>query len=350
MVSHLISSLTKSLRGSGRSDHDGLAWIPPSPIQNRARAADFYDTCAAAVQEHRARPLNAPPADGRGHGKNDPRIVAYHAMRRMMQASHADTVRDIPDADLQPLALYAEAVGSDKVGFGRLLRRLDPSLQVAAIDARVTWIEAARASASAPAPMPDVDRPGESQDSPPITPDAALFMAAPPAATGMSDMSLAIPPGGMLTWVKGQTPAMWHEMAAHLDWTSSRVDPTTTAAVHWIALQDTCDRATALAFLARAVADGIEQQTHGHLDLNDSRLMMTALHRNLSYGFYKVANLAPPKHLGAEIFRLFRLGASDGPESRYALDPHTVGGVGDAPNAPPYQFRDGRPVVTDLPC
>ena len=201
MVSHLISSLTKSLRGSGPSGHDGLAWMPPSPIQNRARAAEFYVTCAAAVQEHRARFLNAPPADIRRHGKCDPRIVAYHAIRRMMQASHADTVRDMPDADLQPLALYAEAVGSDKDGFGRMLRRLDPSLQDAAIDARATWIEAARASTDAPATMPHADPPGESQDVSPIAPDAALSSAGPRAAPGMADMSVAIPPGGMLAWV-----------------------------------------------------------------------------------------------------------------------------------------------------
>jgi hypothetical protein len=346
MVPGLIASLKRRLTLADPGPATAFTPIDPSDIGDRARAETFFAYCAEATDPGTGLGKSSVPGAGSAQSRSHARLIAYQAMQRVLRESAVDSVADLPATDIQALALYAEAVQSDDQGFSRLLRRLDPGKHEVARHARAVWRdEQPPDRAEAVAPGPDGQPTDDPEDIDLEAIQAALVAPSgsmSPASGGGAPGLVPMPKGGLLEWIQTQTPAMWHELASNLDWTSVHADPRIVSVAHWIAMQQNCDRATAITLLARAVADRIDRTHHGHLDLSETQLLMSALHRNLSYGFYKCAELAPAASLGAEIFQLFRLHASDGPESRYALDPHVVGRLGTSQVSPPYRFDGSR--------
>jgi hypothetical protein len=125
--------------------------------------------------------------------------------------------------------------------------------------------------------------------------------------------SVANMPQGLLAWARGQGPASWHEIARYCDFGDVRsgIDPL--LAAYWITRQESCDRATALLFLARALEAGFIDQPPAHHDLRACLAFSLWLHLRLDDGAYQTADLA----LTASEAALVR--CQLGPHSRLAL-------------------------------
>lgn len=97
-------------------------------------------------------------------------------------------------------------------------------------------------------------------------------------------------PEGLLAWARMQGPESWHEIARHCNFTDARFGVDPLLAAYWITQQESCDRATALLFLARAVEAGLLDQPPAHHDLRASVAFCRWLHLRLDDGCYAEAN------------------------------------------------------------
>lgn len=98
-------------------------------------------------------------------------------------------------------------------------------------------------------------------------------------------------PEGLLGWARKQGPESWQDIARQCDFTDPRAGVDPLLAAYWITQQETCDRATALLFLARAVEAGFLDHPPAHHDLRACVAFCRWLHLRLDDGFYSEANL-----------------------------------------------------------
>jgi hypothetical protein len=120
-------------------------------------------------------------------------------------------------------------------------------------------------------------------------------------------------PQGLLAWARAQGPASWHDIARHVDFTDVRAGIDPLLAAYWITQQESCDRATALLFLAKAMAAGFLDQPPAHHDLRACVAFARWLHLRLDDGAYPMADLALTASEAALVRRHL------GPHSRLVL-------------------------------
>ncbi len=105
-------------------------------------------------------------------------------------------------------------------------------------------------------------------------------------------MNVAV--GQLLDWLRGQPPSMWHEIICCIEWNATRECWDLLDTVHWIVMQDGCDRATVITFLAVAAADGLDYETYGYLDNIRGKAAMQTARQKLLSGGYRSGDFAIP--------------------------------------------------------
>jgi hypothetical protein len=135
-------------------------------------------------------------------------------------------------------------------------------------------------------------------------------------------------PDGLLGWARSQGAKSWHDIAHHCDFADVRCGVDPLLAAFWITRQPGCDRATALLFLAKAIAAGFLDQPPAHHDLKACSAFARWLHLRLDDGEYPCNGLALNMAETALVRRHL------GPSSRLAL-PKSVRSVGAVPGGTP---------------
>lgn len=105
----------------------------------------------------------------------------------------------------------------------------------------------------------------------------------------MSHVSAHLPaplplPEGLLAWTRGQSPAMWFEIACGIDFAAPEATIDLLLAAQWITRQAECCQATAVLILAKLVAAGLHVAAPPQMAPEAARVMVDHLHRRIAAG------------------------------------------------------------------
>jgi len=140
-------------------------------------------------------------------------------------------------------------------------------------------------------------------------------------------------------WLRAQSSDMWYEICLNVDWLETGAADLVPF-IEWLIERPEFDQGAALALLAKAVADGIEDEPYQQFDCARNRIWMKTVHDGLINGSYAAMQWAIPPHVWQDVEMLFL------PESNSAWAIAQIGKdqIPTQTHTPEHAFIGNRPV------